>query len=115
MYGIIHGGMCLELRRRSIEYMTSLPFDGFAMGGALGKNRCEQLLEGHSSTAGEKCGVAGPCEVGMLVAGHARTYCRPALRMEGEKGPDYYHPNTSLRPHCRSLHLPFTGTSSSGC
>lgn len=41
MYGIIHGGMSLELRKQSIEYMTSLPFDGFAMGGALGKNRWE--------------------------------------------------------------------------
>lgn len=39
MYGIIHGGMSLELRQQSISYMTSLPFDGFAMGGALGKNR----------------------------------------------------------------------------
>lgn len=41
MYGIIHGGMSLDLRRQSIAYMTSLPFDGFAMGGALGKNRDE--------------------------------------------------------------------------
>ncbi len=49
MYGIIHGGMSLELRQQSIRYMTGLPFDGFAMGGALGKNR--RAESGHCPAA----------------------------------------------------------------
>ena len=28
MYGVVHGGLSLELRQRSIDYLTSLPFDG---------------------------------------------------------------------------------------
>lgn len=40
MYGVVHGGLSLELRHRSIDYLTSLPFDGFAVGGSLGKDRC---------------------------------------------------------------------------
>jgi queuine tRNA-ribosyltransferase len=40
-YGIIHGGSSTELRKRSSEYISSLPFDGFAVGGALGKNSDE--------------------------------------------------------------------------
>lgn len=32
------------LRKASAEYLTSLPFDGFAVGGALGKDR-EELKE----------------------------------------------------------------------
>lgn len=39
MYGVVHGGLSLELRQRSIDYLTSLPFDGFAVGGSLGKDR----------------------------------------------------------------------------
>jgi queuine tRNA-ribosyltransferase len=37
-YGIIHGGSSTELRKASAEYISSLPFDGFAIGGALGKD-----------------------------------------------------------------------------
>ncbi|MBI5905119.1 MAG: tRNA guanosine(34) transglycosylase Tgt [Deltaproteobacteria bacterium] len=33
MFGIVQGGMFPELRRRSIEEILSLPFDGFAIGG----------------------------------------------------------------------------------
>lgn len=40
-YGIIHGGSSIELRKASSEYISSLPFDGFAVGGALGKNSKE--------------------------------------------------------------------------
>jgi len=43
-YGIIHGGSSMELRKASSEYISSLPFDGFAVGGALGKNS-EELFE----------------------------------------------------------------------
>jgi queuine tRNA-ribosyltransferase len=43
MYAVVHGGIDERLRRMSIDYLTALPFDGFAIGGSLGKNR-EELL-----------------------------------------------------------------------
>lgn len=47
MYAVVHGGIDEELRRMSAEYLSSLPFDGYAIGGSLGKNRDElfQLLD----------------------------------------------------------------------
>ena len=47
MYAVIHGGIDQQLRKMSIDYLTSLPFDGFGIGGSLGKNREElfALLE----------------------------------------------------------------------
>ncbi|MCC6621875.1 MAG: tRNA guanosine(34) transglycosylase Tgt [Deltaproteobacteria bacterium] len=33
LFGIVQGGMFPELRRRSVAQITSLPFDGFALGG----------------------------------------------------------------------------------
>eukprot|EP00466_Bigelowiella_natans_P003429 jgi/Bigna1/133900/aug1.23_g8608 len=46
MYCVVHGGMNLELRKMSVEYLSSLPFDGIAIGGSLGRDRQElvQLL-----------------------------------------------------------------------
>ncbi len=46
MFAVIHGGVDVELRTRSVEYLTSLPFDGYAIGGSLGNGREElkQLL-----------------------------------------------------------------------
>lgn len=46
MYCVLHGGIDKELRQMSIDYLTALPFDGFGIGGSLGKNRDElfQLL-----------------------------------------------------------------------
>jgi queuine tRNA-ribosyltransferase len=41
MYCVIHGGIDRELRTRSIDYLTSLPFDGYAIGGSLGNGRDE--------------------------------------------------------------------------
>ena len=41
MYGVIHGGVDLELRQMSCDVLTSLPFDGFAIGGSMGKNKEE--------------------------------------------------------------------------
>jgi len=41
MYAVIHGGVDEDLRRMSAEYLTSLPFDGFAIGGSLGKDTAE--------------------------------------------------------------------------
>ncbi|KAL7549871.1 hypothetical protein ACHAWF_013128 [Thalassiosira exigua] len=43
MYCVIHGGMDRELRRKSLEYLTSLPFDGYAIGGSLGRNSDELM------------------------------------------------------------------------
>lgn len=37
-FGIVQGGLNVELRRESLEQITSLPFDGFALGGfAIGE------------------------------------------------------------------------------
>lgn len=47
MYSVVHGGVNPELRRRSCEFANNLPFDGFAIGGSLGKTKQElfQLLD----------------------------------------------------------------------
>lgn len=44
MYAVIHGGIDKDLRLTSCKYLTNLPFDGFAVGGSLGKTR-EQMFE----------------------------------------------------------------------
>ncbi len=44
MYGVVHGGGDLSLREASAKYLTQLPFDGFAIGGSVGKNR-EELFQ----------------------------------------------------------------------
>ncbi|KKP36137.1 MAG: Queuine tRNA-ribosyltransferase [candidate division TM6 bacterium GW2011_GWF2_32_72] len=44
MYAVVHGGIDNELRKKSIEYLSSLDFDGFAIGGSLGKTR-DQMIE----------------------------------------------------------------------
>jgi queuine tRNA-ribosyltransferase len=44
MYAVIHGGLDPALRKLSAEYLTQLPFDGYAIGGSLGKTR-EQMFE----------------------------------------------------------------------
>jgi len=41
MYSVIHGGLDKDQRTKSVEYLTSLPFDGYAIGGSLGSNRDE--------------------------------------------------------------------------
>lgn len=43
MYAVVHGGIDAELRSKSIKILSDLPFDGFAIGGSLGKNR-EQMI-----------------------------------------------------------------------
>ena len=39
MLGVIHGGVSETLRKWSAAYVSSLPFDGFAVGGSLGRGR----------------------------------------------------------------------------
>ena len=43
MYAVIHGGIDPALRAHSCDYLSSLAFDGFAIGGSLGKDRSEML------------------------------------------------------------------------
>lgn len=43
IYAVIHGGIDQNLRKLSCEILTKLPFDGFAVGGSLGKNRQEMI------------------------------------------------------------------------
>lgn len=46
IYAVIHGGIDPDLRKISCEFLTNLPFDGYAIGGSVGKNKdeMEQLL-----------------------------------------------------------------------
>lgn len=44
MYAVVHGGVDEELRRQSAKFADGLPFDGFAIGGSLGKTK-DQLFE----------------------------------------------------------------------
>lgn len=43
LYAVIHGGIDAELRKKSCNYLTSLDFDGFAIGGSVGKNHTEMF------------------------------------------------------------------------
>ena len=43
MFAVIHGGVNETLRRRSSSHLSGLPFDGFAIGGSLGKNQRRAL------------------------------------------------------------------------
>lgn len=49
IYGVIHGGVDPLLRKKSCDHLTSLPFDGFAIGGSLGRGRNEMLHVLHST------------------------------------------------------------------
>ena len=41
MYGVLHGGVDLELRKQSADFLCALPFDGMAIGGSVGRTREE--------------------------------------------------------------------------
>ncbi len=43
MYSVIHGGIDPDMRKESCAYLTSLPFDGHAIGGSLGKNHAQMF------------------------------------------------------------------------
>ncbi len=43
MYAVIHGGVDPTFRSESCRYLSSLPFDGFAIGGSLGKTKPEMV------------------------------------------------------------------------
>lgn len=41
LYAVIHGGIDPDLRKMSCEYLTGLDYDGFSIGGSLGKTKQE--------------------------------------------------------------------------
>lgn len=43
MYAVVHGGIDPLMRAESARVLGALPFDGFAIGGSLGKNREEMV------------------------------------------------------------------------
>jgi queuine tRNA-ribosyltransferase len=43
MYAVIHGGVDEELRKESCRHLTEEPFDGYAIGGSLGKTKGEMV------------------------------------------------------------------------
>jgi queuine tRNA-ribosyltransferase len=43
LYAVIHGGIDTQLRKKSCEILTQLPFDGYAIGGSVGKNKEEMI------------------------------------------------------------------------
>ena len=43
MYAVIHGGVNHELREKSLNFLTNLDFDGFAIGGSVGKSKDEMI------------------------------------------------------------------------
>jgi len=43
LYGIIQGGAFEDLRKESSEFINSLDFDGFAVGGSLGRSKADML------------------------------------------------------------------------
>jgi queuine tRNA-ribosyltransferase len=43
MYAVVHGGVDRRLRNMSINHLSQLDFDGFAVGGSFGKDRQEMI------------------------------------------------------------------------
>lgn len=44
LYGIIQGGRFKDLREKSAEYITSIPFDGFGIGGEFGSKKEDMTM-----------------------------------------------------------------------
>ena len=44
IYAVVHGGIDKEMRSESCKVLSKLPFDGYAIGGSVGKNR-EEMIE----------------------------------------------------------------------
>ena len=43
LYSVVHGGIDPDLRKKSCKILSSMDFDGHAVGGSLGKNRDEMI------------------------------------------------------------------------
>ncbi len=44
IFAVVHGGINHELRKNSCSFLSNLPFDGFAIGGSVGKTK-QELFE----------------------------------------------------------------------
>jgi queuine tRNA-ribosyltransferase len=44
LYGVVQGGVYMDLRAKSVQFVNSLPFFGQAIGGSLGATKKEMLL-----------------------------------------------------------------------
>lgn len=49
MYAVVHGGVDPEMRKASCEFLNTLPFDGYSVGGSLGKTK-DEMYEVVSTT-----------------------------------------------------------------
>lgn len=49
IYAVVHGGVDPEMRKASSAFLTNLPFDGYAIGGSLGKTK-EEMYDVVSTT-----------------------------------------------------------------
>lgn len=81
MYGIVHGGVDRPMRAHSAAYVGALPFDGFAVGGSLGRDRaeCAELLSYvlpllPSEKPTHILGIADPQSVPLIVPHGADTF-----------------------------------------
>lgn len=43
IYGVVHGGINGDFRKKSALFLSDLPFDGYAIGGSFGKTREEMI------------------------------------------------------------------------
>ncbi len=43
LYAVIHGGVSQQMRKQSIDFLSKLDFDGFGIGGSVGKDLPEML------------------------------------------------------------------------
>lgn len=43
IYAVVHGGVNPDMRKESAQYLSSLAFDGFGIGGSLGKDKKELM------------------------------------------------------------------------
>ena len=122
IYAVIHGGIDLQLRSLSCEVLTKMAFDGFAVGGSVGKNRDEMhamlthtlpLLPPHAPN--HLLGIGDLTSIDMIVkmgidtfdSSHPTRCARHGLLFKG----DYTSQHIKiLQTHYRSLHEPIDRT-----
>jgi len=44
LYAVVHGGVDKDMRTQSAQFLTTLPFDGYGIGGSVGKDRSEMHM-----------------------------------------------------------------------
>jgi len=55
LFGIVHGGYFTDLRVRSAKFLAARPFDGFALGGSLGKGPASGNDQARDAIAAALC------------------------------------------------------------